>query len=143
MPSLSRNPSMTPIPRRSWLGYGVAVASVIIALLARLALGDMIGPSPFLLFFPAIMLSGWLGGFGPGLAASVLAALLSWYFFIPYPLSFRFDTPGNAIRLTLFFIECVFITVLNEAFHRSRRRAYEARAGELRADEAVARAEQR
>ena len=134
---------MTPIPRRSWLGYGVAVASVITGLFVRLSLGDTIGPSPFLLFFPAIMLSGWLGGLGPGLTASVLAALLSWYFFIPFPLSFRIDTAGNVIRLTLFFVECVFITILNEAFHRSRRRAYEARAGERRADEAVARAEQR
>ena len=134
---------MTPIPRHSWLGYGVAVASVAVATLVRFALRDAIGPSPFLLFFPAVMLSGWLGGLGPGLLATVLAALASWFFFIPITWSFRLDTAGNVARLCLFFVECVFITVLNDAFHRSRRRTAEARAGERRAGEAVTQAEQR
>ena len=134
---------MTPIPRRSWLGYGVAVASVAVALGARMALRDAIGPSPFLLFFPAVMLSGWLGGLGPGMLATVLSALGSWFFFVPLTWSFRFNNLGDVLRVSLFFLECVFITTLNDAFHRSRRRTAEARAGERRAGEAVTQAEQR
>jgi PAS domain-containing protein len=135
---------MTPIPRRHWLGYGVAVASTVLALLASIKLSELTSRPTFLLFFPAVMLSGWLAGLGPGLLAdrtfrSVLRIL-------PHgPRAGHFDVAfsPDALRLALFVIEGAFITALNEAFHRSRRRAADARAGESRATAAVADAEQR
>ena len=32
---------------------------------------------PFLMFVPAIVLSAWAGGFGPGMATTVISALLA------------------------------------------------------------------
>jgi PAS domain-containing protein len=135
---------MTPIPRRHWLGYVVAVACVLLALGCSAALGNVIGWAPFLLFFPAVMFAAWLGGLGPGLVATALSSAFAWYIITNHRRAPATDAAtGDAIRLGLFFVECLFITILNEAFHRSRRRTVEARAGEQRATQAVAQAEQR
>lgn len=65
--------------------YGVTVLSVLTALLLMLWLDAWIPmhSSPFLLFFAAIMVSAWYGGFKPGLVATALSALASNYFFLP------------------------------------------------------------
>lgn len=62
--------------------YGVAVLAVAIALLIKLLLTPVIQEeSPFLLFFAAVMASTLYGGMGAGVLATVLAALISDYFF--------------------------------------------------------------
>ena len=49
----------------------------------RLALDPVLGHTvPYLQFFPAIMLATWIGGLGPGVFATALAAMLSAYFFL-------------------------------------------------------------
>jgi PAS domain S-box-containing protein len=134
---------MTPIPRRHWLGYGVAVASTVFALLASMKLSELAARPTFLLFFPAVMLSGWLAGLGPGLLATGLSAAFCGYFLMAPRGAFDVAAGPDLLRLALFIVEGAFITVLNDAFHRSRRRVAEARAAESRATAAVADAEQR
>jgi light-regulated signal transduction histidine kinase (bacteriophytochrome) len=64
------------------LAYGVAVAAVALSTVVTLLLNDPTIRST--LFFPAILLSAWFGGWGPGLGAVVLAAL-SYNFFFTHP----------------------------------------------------------
>jgi PAS domain S-box-containing protein len=66
------------------------------------------------------MLSGWYGRLGPGLLATVLSAAGALYFNIEPAFSFLIPTYKDAFQLGLFFLEGVFISVMAEAWHRSK-----------------------
>lgn len=67
-------------------GIAVAVVSVTVATLLRWALQPLLGyTSPFILFYPAVMLSGWFGGLFPGLLATVLGATAGLIWFVQAP----------------------------------------------------------
>lgn len=65
-----------------WRRYGVAVLTVTLALLLTLLLLPTLQRTPTPLFFAAVILSAWYGGFGPGLLATILSALSISYFFL-------------------------------------------------------------
>ena len=73
------------------LRYGLAVASVAVAVLATLPLNPNALMSP--VFFLAIIVSAWFGGGRPGLLAAVLASLALAYFFLPPFYDLRVDPP--------------------------------------------------
>lgn len=82
-----------------WQGYAAAVALSLVALLARWVLADAFPPGfPFLTFFPAVVLSGFLFGRGPGILSALLCGMFAWYFFIPPPGSLWLDR-GVALAL--------------------------------------------
>ena len=59
--------------------YGIAVASVLLALALTLHVQPLFDSTSFSLFFAAVMVSAWYGGLGPGLVAtatSTAAALV-------------------------------------------------------------------
>jgi len=114
--------------RRSWAArYGAAVVAVGLALLLKLLLLPWFGGdpnlSPFMIFFAAVMVASWFGGLGPGLLATALSALLSWYFFLSPQYSFATNSFGQGLRLTVFVLEGVVISSLVEALYSARRRA--------------------
>jgi len=62
------------------LRYAVAPVAVAIAFLARLALTPILGDAaPLLLFVPAVLVAGGLGGLGPGLLATALSLVLGFF----------------------------------------------------------------
>jgi two-component system sensor kinase FixL len=66
--------------RGDLLRYALAPAAVAIAFLARLVLTPILGDaSPYLLFVPAVLVAGGLGGLGPGLLATVLSIVLGFF----------------------------------------------------------------
>jgi len=74
-----------PLARgRPALAYGVAVAICFLALTVRF-LAEPVLPSgyPYIVFFPAVILSTFFFGMGPGIVAALLCGVLAWYFFIP------------------------------------------------------------
>ncbi len=104
--------------------YGVAVLAVAIALLIKLLLAPLIQEeSPFLLFFTAITASAWYGGLGPGILATVLAAIVSDYFFLIPNYSFVLISFGKALRLSLFVLEGLSISLLSAALKAAKQRA--------------------
>jgi two-component system, LuxR family, sensor kinase FixL len=59
------------------LRYGLAVLAIAVAFSVRLALEPILGDaSPYLLFVPAVLVAGGLGGLGPGLLATALSVPL-------------------------------------------------------------------
>jgi PAS domain S-box-containing protein len=116
------------------LRYGVAVLATGCAFVLQAMLIPVFGSgpnsTPFLVFFAAIMASAWFGGLGPGLLATGLSALLSWYFFLTPQFSLALGGPGQDLRLLVFAAEGAFISTLAGVMHRSRERA-EDRALEL------------
>ena len=66
--------------RQEALRYALAPVAVAIAFLARLALTPILGDaSPYLLFVPAVLVAGGLGGLGPGLLATALSVVLGFF----------------------------------------------------------------
>ncbi len=66
-----------------WLAYGLAVILPVATLVGRLSLGYKPGDPPMIILFvlPAII-SAYVGGLGPGIAATIISALMSDYFLI-------------------------------------------------------------
>jgi PAS domain S-box-containing protein len=67
-----------------WKAYAVAVSSPFLALVLRMSLNPATANKiPYLMFFLAVALSAAYGGFGPGLAATILGFVLESYLFGP------------------------------------------------------------
>src|SRR5215212_6770796 len=108
--------------------YGVAALAVGLALpLQRLLLVPLFGvepnTSPFMAFFAAVTVAAWFGGLWPGLFATALSALLSWYFFLPPQHSFEIASLGQSLSAIVFVSEGALISSVVEALHTARRRA--------------------
>jgi K+-sensing histidine kinase KdpD len=70
--------------RHAVFRYGAAVLATALALVVQLLAWPYIQPLPFLVFFGAVMFSGWQGGWGPGLLSTALSALAAdWFFLVP------------------------------------------------------------
>ena len=56
------------------------MAATGLAALLRVAFDPLLGRDlPFLTFYPAVMVSAWLGGFWPGIVTTLLAATIADY----------------------------------------------------------------
>jgi PAS domain S-box-containing protein len=137
--SNASTPSGSPVPRvdaiqpgqaasdrwSGWLTYVLAVAVTVAALFVHhlaLAFTTDNQPAPIVLLIP-IILSAYLGGLGPGLISTVLAALGISYFLLPPAYTFYSARPVDYVRLATLIVAGMLISVLNEALHRSRQRA--------------------
>src|SRR5262249_39830105 len=76
------------------LGYVISIASVTIATLLRIGLDPILGDHhPFTLYFAAVAIASWYGGFGPGFVAIVLSYFgADWFFITP---RFEFNLPST------------------------------------------------
>lgn len=113
------------LPRRSASGvrYFIAPLMVAAACAVKLLLDPLIEQeSPFLVLLAAVMVSAWYGGFGPGLLATVLAALAADFFFLAPYYSFRLLNFGQGVWLATFALEGCLISLLSGALHIARRR---------------------
>lgn len=110
-----------PIPpaRAPILRYGVAILSIILALIPALMLSDVV-ESRLVVFSVAIMVSAWYGGWKPGLVATAFALTVSAYFALAGPHS-PAEYRKAIIHLTLF----VFVAVLICSFNAALRAAQE------------------
>ncbi len=116
-------------------GYALAVATVGAALVLRWWLEPWLGTQvPYLPFFPAILLTSWYGGFGPGVLASLLSALAAMYFVLP-PGGLAVAGAADLISVSLFLLTSLGIASLNGRLRRAEA------AHRLIAAEATARAE--
>ncbi|HZC58133.1 MAG TPA: PAS domain S-box protein [Xanthobacteraceae bacterium] len=70
-----------PASQKVILPYGIAVLAIALGLAAKLALGSVLqGEASYLFFVPAILIGSALGGWGPGLLATLLGSLLGLLF---------------------------------------------------------------
>jgi len=112
--------------REPWSGYAIAVAAVLLAWGARAALDPIIPQqTPFITFFLAVAVAGWLGGFGPAAVATLLSLPTAWMFFISGPSRLLLGTPGVAIVLGLFTFVCLGIGAITAALRTALMRAHQ------------------
>jgi PAS domain S-box-containing protein len=81
--------------------YAIAVSAVGAATVFALWLRPHSYATPFLFFYPAVILAVWIGGLRPGLLATVLASLSANHYFLPPYAKFILDAQ-NLFR-TIFF----------------------------------------
>ena len=100
--------------------YGIAVAATGFAALLRVALDPLLGRDlPFLTFYPAVMVSAWLGGFWPGILATLLAATIADYLWLSLTSSLAISRAGDVVGLLVFVGMGALISVLNESWRRA------------------------
>jgi PAS domain S-box-containing protein len=133
---------MYEIPRNRPVAYGVALLGIAISLFIRYPLWPVLGQhTPFLTFIPAVVLSAYLGGFGPGLLATLLGALAGCCFITELPWSFRAPEPYEGAAFVLFVLTGAIISGLNESLHRAQLRIAESE--RQRGEEALRETEER
>ena len=102
----------------------MALMAVIVAVLARAAFTPLLeSRGPFVLMFIAVAVAGWYGGFGPGLFATLLGAVLAVYFFVEPAYTIANLTSTHVVFTVLFIIGGAVISILSESMHRARYRA--------------------
>ena len=108
-----------PPARAPILRYGVAILSIILALIPALMLSDVV-ESRLVVFAVAIMVSAWYGGWKPGLVATSFALTVSAYFSLAAGHSHA-EYRKAIIHLILF----VFVALLICSFNAALRSAQE------------------
>lgn len=115
---------MTKPGRRWWFnsrliaGYAVAAGSVAAALIALQLLETYFVTAPASLFVCAVIFSGWFGGFGPGLFATILAFLAFDYYYVE-PLHSFFIDAKEMPRVLVFLLATLFAGLLSAAQRRT------------------------
>lgn len=105
-----------------WLTYGYAVALVAAMLLVRINLPVAFGDRPLLiLFMLPIIVSALLGGFGPGLIATLAAAAIAFYNIPPVD-SFSIAASHDLFQWSLLIVNGLTVSLISEVMHRSRHR---------------------
>jgi signal transduction histidine kinase len=66
-----------PLRDRRWFGFVFGLFAVLVSLAIRIALGDTALKFPFVIFIPPVVLTTFLGGVRPGIAAAVLAGVIA------------------------------------------------------------------
>ncbi len=94
------------------LNYGVPVLSVGAVLIIGRGLDLYLRAAPVSLFICAVMFSAWLGGFRPGLLATVLSLLAFKYYFVPPIYSLAVAT-AEIPRLAVFSVAALFVGCLS------------------------------
>jgi PAS domain S-box-containing protein len=96
--------------------YGLSVVSVAVALAITLSLEGYTFRTPF--FFPAIILSSWIGGIGPGMFAVFLSTLAINYFILEPKLAFSFG-PHDVLHLSAFLVSALLVSSWSAARKRA------------------------
>ncbi len=93
--------------------YGIAIASVMVALSLMLALDPFLKltQASFLLFFGAVTISALYGGWQAGIFATLLSAVLANYFFLVPQQTWTLNVAGF-LRLAFFVLQGTLISVL-------------------------------
>jgi PAS domain S-box-containing protein len=94
--------------------YAITVLSVTTALILSQWPALHLGAAPVSLFFCAVMLSAWFGGFRPGFLATVLSTLAFDYYFLP-PMHSLAAKPEEIPRLIVFAVSALVVGSLSAA----------------------------
>ncbi|AFL73802.1 PAS domain S-box protein [Thiocystis violascens] len=107
-----------------WSIYLLAIAMTVATLALRAKIAVSFGEQPLLILFMfPILLSAILGGFGPGLIATLGAALGTAYDAIPPTGSFAITARHDLLQWGFLILSGLLASLVSELMHRARRRA--------------------
>jgi len=123
--------------RHPALSYAVALATTALATVARAALAPLFDARyPFTTFYVAVVVASSVGGFGPGLLATVAGAFTALFVWIAPRWASLPDEPRDVVGFAIFVASGVAISFATHALQRSiaRERRVRAEAQATRAE---------
>jgi two-component system, LuxR family, sensor kinase FixL len=107
--------------RRTWRRiaeqYGIAFIAIVVAAIVRVALSSVLsGEASYLFFFPAVLIASAIGGWGPGIFATILGLLLGLFFITDY----RALSNADIVNAIIFALVGVGASWRGELLRRSR-----------------------
>jgi PAS domain S-box-containing protein len=101
--------------------YGLALLLVATGALARVVLTHLVGPDlpEYLTFYPAVMLAALVGGWGPGLLATLVTVILMGYWLLP-PAGFMIGNHRDVLGLVFFGVVSTLLSIVAELYRRTR-----------------------
>lgn len=121
-----------PRPVRS--RYLLALLPPVVAFGLEVAFWSAIQPYAWLLFFPAVFVSAWIGGLMPGLVSTFFSAGIVWWYFMAPRYTSELGRLPAAGSVIVFCMMGVFISLTHEKLKKTARKAADAYAS-LRASE--------
>jgi signal transduction histidine kinase/DNA-binding response OmpR family regulator len=110
--------------RPTWLNYLIAVTLSSLAVAFHFQMRNFaLHERPVL--FLVIILSAYLGGWGPSLLAALISSAGNLYYFIPPVESFALETPDDLLDFLLFTGVAVIVSILTSSLNSERKRAQE------------------
>jgi len=109
--------------REPSFGYVVAVLAALAAWGARALIDPYLpGAVPFMTYFVAVAVSGWVGGYGPAVVTTAVSACIARYFYMEPPFSFALLNLVDAVRLGSFVFLSLCLGGLTAALRAALRR---------------------
>ena len=109
--------------RKFLLAYGTTIAAVALAMLCRELLDPILGDQlPYPTFFLAVIFSSMVGGLWPAILATLMGAILTFYFYIPPRHSFAIPDTPYQIGLALYLLVGFAIAAFGEATRIAQQR---------------------
>ena len=104
--------------------YLLAFVSVVLATTLRVAVDPFVAGVQFITFYPAVIITTLIGGFGAGLFCVVLSVAAAVFFVLPPRLSVYVEDLSSLLLLLLFVLvtlsNVILITVMRYAIERKR-----------------------
>ena len=118
--------------QRPAIGALIGLALYAAAFFMRANFGAVMEPYPFLAFFPAILVTAFLGGLWPAIGVAALSGATAWFYFMS-PNTIWAARGSNTLGLVFFVIVSAFTIALIEGLYRVafRLRAERERAAHL------------
>ena len=109
--------------RDGWQSYGAAVALVVMAATLRVVALQTLGiRSPWLTFYPAVMLAALYGGFPAGALAAFLSCLTVVFVLPTFSHQAVIRDPADWLGLSVFLATSAIVACFAEAFRRTAAR---------------------
>lgn len=119
-------------------------ASVALSTLLRYELNPLLGArAAFIIYFPALVFSAWVGGWGGGLTALLLSSLAAIYFFVSPTHSLSVTTRVDQLTLLVFVAVGLSVSAISSSQRKARQRADDAAADARRSELALRESETR
>ncbi|WP_397569925.1 PAS domain S-box protein [Schlesneria sp. T3-172] len=109
--------------RRKLWAYVIALPGIFLAVLIRWQWISVLGERGlYSTLFPALMIAAYLGGFWPGIVATIVGAIATNYFIVNQLAEVELKSVGDSVAMLLFLTTGLVISLLSESLHRARRR---------------------
>lgn len=101
--------------------YLIPLLLPVLAMGIHLLFKSEIGGRVFIFLYPCVFIGALIGGYGPGLLATLLSVFFSWYFIIPAEDSYILHTKSDIIGLLTFSFTGILVSIFSGLFHKFRK----------------------